>query len=962
MTTNEYRKLSIIVLGETGHGKSLFCKLFSNSNDFQSKKSSESVTTSINSKTFRIEDKKVEVFLIDTPGFNDSRGKEQEKINMEETRKFLLQQQRINCIIIVISSKIERITDSLKNAMRNICKNFPLPDFWSHVIIFWTKWYFRDSDQEKEIREFINNEILDSFKNLSKEIESELKIKQISTLNMLFNEYDENTTKEDIKIENKDNTQKNFDKIIELALKMDPLYEKIIEPEEKDELQEPKEGVKIGNNTIFTYKKIRIRKYKDFGKEQIIEIKEIIGTYTITMQEEETEWEKDPSKSTQEKQVFKKYKKRIFLDEKGNECIPKDIAIPLKEEIDEKTVEIKTDEKLIEGKLNRKKIFQYENVYYKNQNKYVKENEKFIKEIEEGETQWIEVTKRFRKKVKRFEKYRTYTEYDENGNKIGKEKIIKEDIIDWKEIVTKIENNIPIKISPTLTKYINKIITEEVTKKDLTPKIINTKEEDARVEEIKEEEEILNQLNDQKIGKIMHNFYKVKYIDGKKEENKDRELIRQKCYTETYIKDDLLKTIKEKKKDGKEYEINFYEIKMIDSRFPNVKQDTSFRINEGKEKISHLKTKIEVKEIKIENDTITKQNYLVYYNINPNNGKEIFDHEEKEGKEYNEKIKYEEKCIIEEPMTQEIVNKLRTEKKYPISYRRIYYKQEINTTRKLKIDNRIENVEIRIENINKSDRILNNDKKVRKKLTTNELIFINGEKKETNPIITNYITYELKHKDSEEEIIENDLIKRQNYKIYYYIDENGKEIFEHKEKVGKEIIEKVKYGKEYGEIEPPMSIEKINILKRNNDYPISYIKTYYKNELNTKNKNKIKTDKRENVFIQLEHIIKTKEIQEEFAVMIEEYDIENIYINDVLDKKNTDYKINYKKYKKQNEIISQETKLERKQTGMVSHWFSPDEYHYDIYEVKNITYADGTTKKIKSFKESKIEKFSQINN
>ena len=47
-----YAKLSIIALGETGTGKSLFCKLFSNSDIFESKMSAESVTTTIYSITF----------------------------------------------------------------------------------------------------------------------------------------------------------------------------------------------------------------------------------------------------------------------------------------------------------------------------------------------------------------------------------------------------------------------------------------------------------------------------------------------------------------------------------------------------------------------------------------------------------------------------------------------------------------------------------------------------------------------------------------------------------------------------------------------------------------------------------------------------------------------------------------------------------------------------------------------
>lgn len=77
---NYYTKISIIALGETGSGKSLFCKLFSKSEIFESKDDTESVTREINFITFKNEKKMAEIFLIDTPGSNDSRGREQNKI------------------------------------------------------------------------------------------------------------------------------------------------------------------------------------------------------------------------------------------------------------------------------------------------------------------------------------------------------------------------------------------------------------------------------------------------------------------------------------------------------------------------------------------------------------------------------------------------------------------------------------------------------------------------------------------------------------------------------------------------------------------------------------------------------------------------------------------------------------------------------------------------------------------
>ena len=198
---NLYSKISIIALGETGCGKSLFCKLFSNSEIFESKRSTESVTTQINSITFTNEEKKAEIFLIDTPGSNDSRGPEQEKENLKLTQKFISEQQRINCIIIVMNFQNPRFSDSIKTSIRNICQSFPLPDFWNHVIIFWTHCKFDDEEEEKEQIKDIEKEIKKGFIKLSQDIEKDFhinKIEENQEFNMIYNEYDEKTKKEEI--------------------------------------------------------------------------------------------------------------------------------------------------------------------------------------------------------------------------------------------------------------------------------------------------------------------------------------------------------------------------------------------------------------------------------------------------------------------------------------------------------------------------------------------------------------------------------------------------------------------------------------------------------------------------------------------------------------------------------------------------------------------------------------------
>ena len=189
MSLEYYSKLSIIALGETGSGKSLFCKLFSKNNNFFSMRSVTSVTRDIIFKTFRNDIKRVEIELIDTPGYNDTDGDAQDINNLNMIKNFLSQHdQRINCVIIVMNANVERIPNSIQKMIKNICTLFPLPDFWNHVIIFWTHWSFQFSEDEENKKQFIQNIILPKFKELSQNIFNELRITPIQNdLKMIFN-------------------------------------------------------------------------------------------------------------------------------------------------------------------------------------------------------------------------------------------------------------------------------------------------------------------------------------------------------------------------------------------------------------------------------------------------------------------------------------------------------------------------------------------------------------------------------------------------------------------------------------------------------------------------------------------------------------------------------------------------------------------------------------------------------
>ncbi len=821
-----YTKLSIIALGETGSGKSLFCKLFSKRNDFFSLMSGTSVTREIISRTFRNDIKRVEIELIDTPGYNDTVGDIQDKKNLEMIQNFLSEHnQRINCVIVVMNANIERLPNSIKKIIKSICTLFPLPDFWNHVIIFWTHWTFIDPEEEEAKKRYLNTDIFNQLKELSQQIFDELRINPIqNNLNMLYNEYSEITTNPERIRSNKEKSQVNFDRIIDLAKNMTPIYENILPPVNLIELQEPRSGTIFPNYIQYKYKKMIIRKYKDFHNEEIIERPEILFTFYV--HENETEWEKCEQESNEIDTKYKKYKKRIFIDEENNEFNPgNDIDIPKIEIKREKNVRRKFKEKPVEGNPKRKKILEYDEVNYSDINELQIENEKIKKEIEEGETEWIKDTSFNEPNIIRNVKYKTITEYDNNGNKIDSRSTNEE--IDWEKIETKIENDIPQRVDENITNYIEKKTILKTTKNNPNPiEMPGGSWRIVRTEQFKDEfDEPVKNLDAHNIGEIKYNCYRVKYINNVKQTT-PKTLIPSKSYSLYYRKDNEPKT-KTETRDGKNYEIIYNEIYMVNSREPNKRNSTNFTFVISENEINII-TRKETRET-IVGDMVKTECYKLYYKLGKNREEdfikeELVDKDERKielGKEY---------FIIESPMSLDKINQMRTQKNYPIIYKRIYYKNETNTKRELPVKTgKVENVELKLDKL-ETKKISEDNKFITFKTEFHEVMFINNEKKENNdPNIIDTInkTYDLIIKSDEEETYQNKYFTKQKYKCYYYYP-NGKEILDHKEKDDKPKIEKIEYGKEYYEKEyynkneiknnPKIGFDNYYLKQKNNYY------------------------------------------------------------------------------------------------------------------------------------------------
>ena len=151
---------------------------------------------------------------------------------------------------------------SLKKLLEEICKIFPLKNFWEHVIVIWTH-YDGTENKKRKLKQKAEINFAQEFIDLTKNINERhnLNIDIIEKFNMIFNEYDYEETDEEVKAKNKVQTINNINKIICLMKNMNPLYAEVKPIIKKEEL---KEETQIGKFKIMTYEKVQYRIYIDF--------------------------------------------------------------------------------------------------------------------------------------------------------------------------------------------------------------------------------------------------------------------------------------------------------------------------------------------------------------------------------------------------------------------------------------------------------------------------------------------------------------------------------------------------------------------------------------------------------------------------------------------------------------------------------------------------------------------------
>ncbi|XP_011409480.1 PREDICTED: uncharacterized protein LOC105316342, partial [Amphimedon queenslandica] len=155
----EFYRYTVLLIGETGSGKTSFLNLLYNSklieelgtqvdgakisqikhyNDLKIESSSERAMESKTSeaKFYETEVCKMKMMVIDTPGFGDFRGLGKDKENVQKIIDALKQQDYINCVCLIINGRQCRMSASLKYILSEISTTLPKEIFDNIIVIF----------------------------------------------------------------------------------------------------------------------------------------------------------------------------------------------------------------------------------------------------------------------------------------------------------------------------------------------------------------------------------------------------------------------------------------------------------------------------------------------------------------------------------------------------------------------------------------------------------------------------------------------------------------------------------------------------------------------------------------------------------------------------------------------------------------------------------------------------------
>ena len=160
---NNSEKICFVLFGETGHGKSTLGNAILGKEIFKTNDTMQSVTKEIyeSNGTGKTED----IFVIDTPGLNDSEGKENEYL--KKLANYLKKRNDIKGIIVVLNFNLNAsIQTCAEKSFKTIFKIFNSESICTNIVVTFTHFYGRKEpkrNEQGELKEKIFNIFKDSF-------------------------------------------------------------------------------------------------------------------------------------------------------------------------------------------------------------------------------------------------------------------------------------------------------------------------------------------------------------------------------------------------------------------------------------------------------------------------------------------------------------------------------------------------------------------------------------------------------------------------------------------------------------------------------------------------------------------------------------------------------------------------------------------------------------------------------